>query len=245
MAEKNMVNLIIDGKNIYAAEGENLLKVAWDNDIDIPGLCYHPRLTFTASCRLCVVKVNDRDDLVPACTLEVEKGMNITAFDPEIERHRTNLLDLMLSRHECDCVMCDSAGDCELQELGYRYGLIGLSPEKFRKVYGSAKNKHEQLPLLKYLTYDSEETKESETRKTASYSGEPKDCIRCGYCVEACPNDLYPVLIMEAVAYDQPELYQELSPDDCINCGLCSYVCPARIKLPDFFYTDDEVISNK
>ncbi len=245
MGENNMVTITIDNKKIRAKEGANLLKTAWDNEIDIPGLCFHPKLTPTAACRLCVVKINGSEWPQPACTTMIEEGMEVVAFDEELEKHRLNLIDLMLSEHECNCVMCDSAGDCELQELGYRYEIMGISPKKFRKIYSNVTKKHHKLPILRHFAYDSDETREKYPKESGSYSGEPKDCIRCGYCVEACPNNLYPVLIMEAVKYDQQELLERLSPEDCIRCGLCSFVCPGRIKLPDFFHKEEKEVEKE
>ncbi|MFP4489645.1 MAG: 2Fe-2S iron-sulfur cluster-binding protein, partial [Bacteroidales bacterium] len=54
MLMKKDVNIIIDGKNFRVKEGTNLLQAARDNGIDIPGLCYHRKLSPTGACRLCV-----------------------------------------------------------------------------------------------------------------------------------------------------------------------------------------------
>lgn len=59
-------------------------------------------------------------------------------------------------------------------------------------------------------------------------------CIRCGYCNEVCPVDIYPVLIMEAEKKDDLSLMKKYHAEDCIDCGLCSYVCPSKIKLTEY-----------
>ncbi len=239
MAEENdQVTLTIDGQDITARKGANLLEVARENGFDIPGICYHPRLSSTASCRLCVVKIDGSEWPEPACTTQVEEGMEVVAFDDELEKHRRNLIDLMLSKHNCTCITCDSAGDCDVQKLGYRYGLIGLSPEKFRDVYSNVTSKYQSFPTGR------DEPKEMSPYEAGSetYTGEPKDCIRCGYCVEVCPMNLSPVLIMEASEiYTQPGSLEDLHPEDCIECGLCSFVCPGQIRIPDYFPEKEKV----
>ncbi|MCJ7781988.1 MAG: 2Fe-2S iron-sulfur cluster-binding protein, partial [Acidimicrobiia bacterium] len=117
------VQIEIDGRTINVERGRNVLAVAREHGADIPGLCFHPRLSMTGGCRLCVVKVDGRRGLVPACTLEAEEGLSLVAFDEELESIRASLIDLFLSEHNCDCLVCESAGTCELQDLAYRYGL--------------------------------------------------------------------------------------------------------------------------
>ena len=143
------VSIEVDGRRIEAQAGDNLLGICRNNGIDIPGLCYHPRLSVTGGCRLCVVKVDGRHGMVPACTLEVEQGMSIVAFDDELETARRFLIDLLLSEHNCDCLVCESAGACELQDLAYRYGLDSRA-----RMFGT---RDRVLPLEEtspVLTYD-------------------------------------------------------------------------------------------
>ena len=87
------ISLRIDGKQIFTSKGANLLKTARENGYDIPGLCFHHKLSPTGACRLCLVKVEGTKGLVPSCTISVEDGMNVTAFDDELEQTRKFLLD--------------------------------------------------------------------------------------------------------------------------------------------------------
>ncbi|MCK4965106.1 MAG: (2Fe-2S)-binding protein, partial [Dehalococcoidia bacterium] len=75
----------IDGQRIEVEQGANLLQVARDNQFGIPGLCFHPRLSVTGSCRLCIVKIAGRPGIIPACTVKATEGMIVTAFDEELE----------------------------------------------------------------------------------------------------------------------------------------------------------------
>ncbi len=79
----DMVTIKIDGKKISARSGQNLLAVAKQNNIFIPSLCYHRKLTPTGACRLCIIKIKGLSGLIAACTVSVSDGMEVTAFDGE------------------------------------------------------------------------------------------------------------------------------------------------------------------
>ena len=64
---------------------------------------------------------------------------------------------------------------------------------------------------------------------------EPKPCIRCGHCAEACPASLLPQqLYWYARAKDQEQLATHRL-FDCIECGACAYVCPSQIPLVQYY----------
>ncbi|MFN2395080.1 MAG: 2Fe-2S iron-sulfur cluster-binding protein, partial [Bacteroidales bacterium] len=80
-----IITLTIDKKEIKAPEGANLLQVAKDTGIAIPHLCYHKKLTPTGACRLCLVKIKGTGQMVASCAIKAEEGMEVTAFDAELE----------------------------------------------------------------------------------------------------------------------------------------------------------------
>ena len=57
-------------------------------------------------------------------------------------------------------------------------------------------------------------------------------CIKCGKCIEVCPVDIAPVLIMNN--HDNHDNLKNLNPNKCIECGLCSYICPSKIEVREF-----------
>ncbi len=64
---------------------------------------------------------------------------------------------------------------------------------------------------------------------------EPTACIRCGRCVEACPENLVPQKMMRAAKSHDIELFQKLNGMECYECGTCTYVCPAKRRLTQAF----------
>ena len=201
------IELTIDGRTVSAPAGANLLQVARDNGFDVPGLCYHPRLTVTGACRLCVVKISGRAGLVPACTACVEPGMKITAFDDELESMRRMLVDLLLAEHDCDCIACESLGECELQDLAYRYGLDRRS----RRFALPARRSPDEDASSPVLTYD------------------PGKCILCERCIKACDEIegkgilSYARRGLETIVTAGPAGW---GASACDGCGECVELCP-------------------
>jgi len=201
------VTVIIDGRSIEARAGENLLAVARRSGCDIPGLCYHPRVTPTGGCRLCLVKVEGRPGTTTACTLEASEGLVITAFDDELEADRRSLIELLLAEHNCDCLTCESAGDCELQDLAYRYGL----DRRERRYAFPVQELPEEDTSSPVLVYD------------------PSKCILCERCVKACDEIegkgilSYAYRGLDAVVTAGPNGW---GASDCDGCGECIQLCP-------------------
>lgn len=67
----------------------------------------------------------------------------------------------------------------------------------------------------------------------SQYTSEP--CIRCGRCVEACPMDILPATISQAVENSRFDWAEQLNVLACIECGSCSYLCPSRRPLNQHF----------
>ena len=115
------VRLTIDGKQVETQEGARLLDVARANGLTIPSLCYHRDLTPSGNCRICVVEVQGQRFLQAACVTSVWEGMVVSTRSPRVVRSRKQTLELMLANHPQDCLVCDSSGSCELQDLAYDY----------------------------------------------------------------------------------------------------------------------------
>ena len=200
-----MVELIIDGRQVTGREGSSIIEAAADVGIDIPNLCYDKTLSVAAACRLCSVEVEGRPNLVPACATEVAEGMVVRTESEAVVEARRVILDLLLSDHPSDCLVCEQAGDCRLQEYCYRYGVRETSYEGERK----------QLDIEGL-----NELIERDMNK----------CILCGKCVRVCQEVQVTNAIdfaergYEAVvstSFDRP-----LDISLCRFCGQCVDLCP-------------------
>ena len=156
-----MIKLTINGKTIEVAEGTTVLDAAKMLNIEIPTLCHHPKLTPFGGCRLCIVEVKGVPRPLTSCTTPVSEGMEVTTSTPALEGLRKTVLELILSDHPNDCMVCEKAGDCTLQELAYFYGIRENRFGGERRIYG----KKDGNPFI-----------ERDMEK----------CILCGRCVKVC-----------------------------------------------------------
>jgi predicted molibdopterin-dependent oxidoreductase YjgC len=115
------VRLTIDEKIIEVPEGTRLLDAARQNGLSIPTLCYHRDLTPTGNCRICVVEVQGQRFLQAACVTSVWEGMVVQTHSDRVVQSRKQTLEMMLANHPQECLVCDSSGSCELQDLAYDY----------------------------------------------------------------------------------------------------------------------------
>ena len=201
------VSLTIDGKQIEVAEGTTILEAARKNGIDIPTLCYHPRLRPLGHCRLCVVEIEGIDAPVTSCDHPVQEGMVVQSATPALEAIRREIISLMLCDHPYeDCLTCEKTGNCDLQERAYSWQIE--LPEHIRA-----------LPVTDddnpYIVRD-----------------EAK-CILCGRCHSVCADfarrsvfGLVGKGVETRVAPIKGEQAVDLESAGCIFCGQCIDVCP-------------------
>lgn len=199
------INLSIDGIKIKVAEDTSILNAARQAGINIPTLCFHPEQEVKANCRICVVEVKGARHLVPACATPVAEGMQIFTAGTKVIEARRVILQLILSRHEQDCLYCIRSGNCELQKLAIEYGL-----------------RENPFPLdLKQLPVD---------RTTPALELEPDKCILCGRCAEICRR-VQSVNALRIAYYGRnsllvPGLNNGWADSTCVMCGQCIHACP-------------------
>ena len=120
--EMETVNLIIDGKAVVAEKGQTILKAARKAGISIPTLCYYElngqKLeNKPGGCRVCVVEVEGRKNLAPACATEVMEGMVVHTHSGKVRKVRKTNVKLILSQHDFKCATCIRSGNCSLQKI--------------------------------------------------------------------------------------------------------------------------------
>jgi predicted molibdopterin-dependent oxidoreductase YjgC len=198
----NMIDLKINGMPVSVPEGSTILDAARFLDIPIPTLCEHAKLTPYGGCRLCIVEVKGIHRPVTSCTTPVSQDMEITTTSPTLEKQRKTVLELILSDHPNDCMVCEKAGDCTLQELAYFCGIRENRFEGERRIY----TKKDDNPFI-----------ERNMEK----------CILCGKCVRICDE----VQGVGAIDIAHRGFTAKVCPPfdkdlDCEFCGQCVAVCP-------------------
>jgi NADH-quinone oxidoreductase chain G len=197
-----MIELKINGKALKVEPGTTVLQAARANDIYIPNLCYDKRLRPYGGCRLCVVEVEGQKRLFAACSTPAENGMVVHTETPKLHKARKLVLELLLIHHPLDCPICDKAGECQLQDLAFRYG-----PSESRFV---GERKHEPESIAAPLV-----------------ERNPNRCILCGKCVRVC----YDHQGVGAISLLGRGFKSKISPAfeetlDCEFCGQCIDACP-------------------
>jgi [NiFe] hydrogenase diaphorase moiety small subunit len=119
------IKFTIDGVEIEALPGQTIMEAADNAGIYIPRLCAHNDLLPFGGCRVCTVMVNDRPQT--ACTQPVLPGMSVENDTEELRRIRTSIVEMLFVEGNHYCPFCEKSGNCELQALGYRLGM--LAPE--------------------------------------------------------------------------------------------------------------------
>lgn len=118
-----MVTFTVDGREVIAKPGTNMIEAAKSVGVDIPYYCYHPRLTVAANCRMCMVESSAAPPgkLVPACQTGISEGAVIKTDTPKVRDQQKMVMEFLLLNHPVDCSICDQAGECKLQDYYMRY----------------------------------------------------------------------------------------------------------------------------
>jgi NADH-quinone oxidoreductase subunit G len=136
------VTVTVDGKELVAKPGENMVDAVKKVGSDIPYYCYHHRLSIAANCRMCLVEVSNSPKLVPACQTPMAEGMVIHTRNARVQEMQRAVMEFLLLNHPVDCSICDQAGECKLQDYYqlHDYRSSRLEGEKVmrskRKVLG-------------------------------------------------------------------------------------------------------------
>ena len=204
-----MITVTINGNRYEAGEGSTILDIARKNGVDIPTLCYMEGVSDIGSCRMCMVECEGYGMLLAACRTKARDGMVINTESDRITSYRREMLELILSNHNLDCMSCPANGTCELQSLCNKYD-VPHAPHA-----GSRAKIDGKLPVLKdnpFITYD------------------PSKCIHCQRCINvchqiACNNTMKSERLGVFHIVDAPfgEGYKE---SGCESCGNCASVCP-------------------
>ena len=157
-----MPNINIDGKAIDFKLGQTIIEAARDQGIEIPHFCWHPKLSVSGNCRICLVEVEKMPKLVIACSTLASEGMVVHTNSEKVIAAQNAVMEFLLINHPLDCPICDEAGECKLQDYSYKYS-VGESRFVEEKVH-----KDKRVALGPRVMFDGER------------------CISCSRCIRFC-----------------------------------------------------------
>jgi NADH-quinone oxidoreductase subunit G len=117
------INLIIDGREVTATEGEMLHDAAKRGDVEIPVFCYEPKLGDpVGACRMCLVEIEGIPKLQTSCSTPVRDGMVVHTRTDQVKHAQSAVVEFLLVNHPLDCPVCDKGGECPLQDISMGWG---------------------------------------------------------------------------------------------------------------------------
>ncbi len=204
-----IIKLNIDNKPVVVEAGTTLLDAAKLIGVEIPTLC-HMKLddmnfeNKPGGCRICVVEVEGRRNLAPSCKTECMEGMNVSTHSMRVINARRTIMELILSDHPFECLICAKSGKCELQSLAQKLGI--------RQIPYQGEQSHYKQDLSPAIIREMDK------------------CIMCRRCETAC-NEVQTVGVLSAInrgfmSVVSPAFEMDLDHSSCTFCGQCVAVCP-------------------
>jgi NADH-quinone oxidoreductase subunit G len=196
------VTFTVDDKKLTAPAGTPLIEACKAAGIEVPAFCYYPNLAVQAACRMCVVRIDKMPKLQTACTTAVAEGMVVHTETDEVRQARKATVELLLGNHPLDCPVCDAGGECELQDMTFKYGA------------------HES----KYI--ETKQHRDEQQWSPVVYYDRPR-CILCYRCVSVCGVGMD----VWALGVENRGAGSVIAPNeqdhlDCEECGMCIDICP-------------------
>jgi NADH-quinone oxidoreductase subunit G len=197
------VQVTIDGQPVTVPKNTLLIEACKQIGTEIPSFCYWPGLSLQAACRMCLVKVEKIPKLATACTTVVMDGMVVHTDIPEIHDARKSMLEFLLTNHPLDCPVCDKGGECELQDMVFRYGAA-----ESRFIEEKEHQPEQQFSPVVYFDYGR--------------------CILCFRCVRVCDEGMD----VKALGVGNRGIRSVILPNqpdgtlECEQCGMCVDICP-------------------
>jgi NADH-quinone oxidoreductase subunit G len=202
MSDQKLIKLKVNDREIQVPQGTLVIEATRRLGTEVPSFCYYPGLSLQAACRMCLVEVEKAPKLQTACTLVATDGMVVRTDTDQVRQARRYMLEFLLTNHPLDCPVCDKGGECELQDMVFRYGA-----DSSRFVEEKIHRPEEKWSELVY--YDA-----------------PR-CILCFRCVRVCDEGMD----VKALGVGMRGANSVIIPNrgdhlECEECGMCIDICP-------------------
>lgn len=199
-----MATVKINGKEITVEDGTLILDAARTAGFEIPTMCYHARLSKLASCRVCLVEIVGQRKLQPSCVTPVMHNMEVLTESPVVKSARSSMIELLLANHPLDCPVCDKGGECELQDVTFKFGPRQSPFGEKKRIFNE-----EDYILSPVIVQNINR------------------CIQCKRCVRICAEVVGANVIGSigrGAGTQETSFVKEYL--DCDHCGNCIEVCP-------------------
>jgi bidirectional [NiFe] hydrogenase diaphorase subunit len=201
-----VVTLTVDGQDVTAQQGQSILSLLREHNIDLPTLCHLEGLSERGGCRLCVVEIEGSSKLHAACITPVQENMVIHTHSERLLAYRKMLLELLLAERNHVCAVCVMNGNCELQRQAAEAGVD-------------------------HVRYDYLHPELAMDASHARFVYDPNRCVLCTRCVRVCDEiegahtwDVMGRGIHSKVIVDLNQPWG--TSESCTSCGKCVQICP-------------------
>ena len=220
-----MIRLTIDEIPVEVEEGTTILEAARKLNIDIPTLCFLKDINEVGDCRMCIVKIEGRNNFAVSCIEKCQEGMVVYTHTKEVVDARKTILDLILSNHNRKCLTCIRNGNCELQALAEKYNMDEI-------------------------LYEGEKIEYEIDDKSPSIVRDSSKCVLCRRCVATCKN-VQKIGAIDSTKRGFESCIStasdcSLNDVDCTFCGQCIEACPVgALYEKDNTKEVQEILENK
>lgn len=201
-----MKNITINGNKVLVSNEDNLIKIAKENGIDIPSLCFLEDCSSVGQCGVCLVEIEGQDDLEKACCLVLEDGMVINTNTERVQEAIKTRVSNLLDKHEFKCGPCKRRENCEFLKLVIKTRAKAAKP---------------------FVVADKSEYVDDRSKSIVI---DRTKCVTCGRCVAACKTKTG----TESIKFIEVNGDKIIGPDNlkcfddtnCLLCGQCVAACP-------------------
>src|SRR5688500_6216405 len=200
-----MPTLTIDGRTVSVTDGATILDAARSLGIDVPTLCWYPKLPNVGNCRICLVSIDGVPKLSAACATLAAEGMRVTTESQAAVKNRRGVLSMLLERYPVEDIPAAGHRN-EFEALVRRYDVPAERRAGLSLRDGDARDGD---PVIRH---------------------DMSTCILCTRCVRAC-EDLQVIGVPDVAARGEAAhiiVGADGNPEHagCTWCGECVRVCP-------------------
>jgi len=189
MEESKMIKITIDDKDIEVEEGTTIMEAAEKLEIEIPSICYHPRIGPIGNCRLCACEITKekKSKVVSSCNFPIRQeneGLVISTKSETVIKTRKGILEMMLSRWPNVPTLKFYAEEYGVKQPRFKHPLVNESENACilcgRCVHACRNIMQQNIIDFSYHGY--------KRQVVMPFDEMNPDCLGCGTCTYVCPE---------------------------------------------------------